>query len=70
MSFDDYQNKKKSFLQKLKLTATEITKIERDTDGQQDNNQWRIYRKLRFTVYYTILEKYVSCDQQYLESML
>lgn len=40
MPLDNYQNKKK-------LTATEITKIERDTVGQQDNDQWRMYWKLR-----------------------
>jgi len=49
MSLEEYQNKKKIFIQKLMLNSEEIAAIERDTIGQQDNDQWRIHRKLRLT---------------------
>lgn len=49
MPLDEYQNKKKLFLDNLMLSTGEITTIERDTVGQQDNDQWHIQRKLRLT---------------------
>ncbi|KAL4112052.1 hypothetical protein QTP88_015900 [Uroleucon formosanum] len=49
MSLEEYQNKKKIFMEKLMLNSEEIAAIERDTIGQQDNDQWRIQRKSRLT---------------------
>lgn len=49
MSLEEYQNKKKIFIEKLMLNSEEIAAIEWDTIGQQDNDQWRIQRKSRLT---------------------
>lgn len=49
MPLDEYENKKKLFLEKLMLSAEEIMEIERETVGQQNNDQWRIQRKSRLT---------------------
>lgn len=49
MSLEEYQNKKQIFMEKLMLNSEEIAAIERDTIGQQDNDQWRIQRKSRLT---------------------
>lgn len=49
MPLDEYENKKKLFLQKIMLSAEEIVAIERDTVGQQENDQWQIQRQSRLT---------------------
>jgi len=49
MSLEEYQNKKKIFMQKLMFNSEEIAAIERNTIGQQDNEKWRILRKSRLT---------------------
>lgn len=46
MSLED---KKTKFLKKMILTTDEIKKIERDTVGQQKNDEWKERRKDRLT---------------------
>lgn len=47
MSLEEYDVKKNAFLKKIYLTVDEIVKIERNTIGQQENDDWK--KKQRFT---------------------
>jgi len=49
MSPEEYDAKKTAFLKKIYLTIDEIVKIERNTVGQQENDDWKKLRKQRLT---------------------
>jgi len=49
MSLEEYDVKKNAFLKKIYLTVDEIVKIERNTIGQQENDDWKKFRKQRLT---------------------
>lgn len=49
MPLEEYDAKKNAFLKKIYLTVDEIVKIERNTIGQQENDDWKKFRKQRLT---------------------
>uniref|UniRef100_A0A2S2Q3G4 YqaJ viral recombinase domain-containing protein n=1 Tax=Sipha flava TaxID=143950 RepID=A0A2S2Q3G4_9HEMI len=49
MSLEEYDAKKIAFLKKIDLSVDEIIKIERNTVGQEENDDWKKFRKQRLT---------------------
>jgi len=49
MTYDEYETKKECFLDKLKLSSTQLQLLERNTVDQSKSDEWRRERKIRLT---------------------